>query len=125
MVYVFASGNAFHCFLQLRREDRKLGEKAVFTLPVSLKRARLIKIFLLQSVVVFGMHSTVYFDVCGRTGIPGEIFRYHYDFSCAVCRSVTVSDIRVADSTLPSSGAEMRSCSYNFDQYGSKYYLEC
>ena len=26
------------------------------------------------------MHSTVYFDVCGRAGIPGKIFRHHYDF---------------------------------------------
>ena len=97
---------------------------SVYTSGVT-KKGKADQDFLLQSVVVFGMHSTVYFDVCGRTGIPGEIFRYHYDFSCAVCRSVTVSDIRVADSTLPSSGAEMRSCSYNFDQYGSKYYLEC
>lgn len=105
-------------------KDRKLGEKAVFTLPVSLKRVRLIKIFI-AVCGCFWLHSTVYFDVCGRTGIPGKIFRHHYDFSCAVCRSVTVSDIRMADSTLPSSGAEMRNCSHNFDQYGSKYYLEC
>ena len=107
------------------RERQKAWRKGgVYTSGVT-KKGKADQDFLLQSVVVFGMHSTVYFDVCGRTGIPGKIIRYHYDFLCAVCRSVTVSDIRVADSTLPSSGAEMRSRSHNFDQYGSKYYLEC
>ena len=104
-------------------KDRKLGEKAVFTLPVSLKRARLIKIFYC-SLWLF-LACIVQCILTFVAGIPGKIFRHHYDFSCAVCRSVTVSDIRVADSTLPSSGAEMRSRSHNFDQYGSKYYLEC
>ena len=73
MVYVFASGNAFHCFLQLRRERQKAWRKGgVYTSGVT-KKGKADQDFLLQSVVVLACIVQ-----CILTFVAGQVFQAKY-----------------------------------------------